>query len=107
MISIQNKLKPIGEMLAEITQYSYHYWRSAPKGVKAYIVWAEDEEAESLNADNLKQKQGIHGTIDYFTKAEFDDFVICFAHTNDNCGPQSTDEIINIYKDIQKNENAW
>ena len=34
--------------------------------------------------------------------AEFDDFVICFAHTNDNCGPQSADEIINIYKDIQK-----
>lgn len=75
MTSLQSKLEPIGAMLAEISDYCYHYWRSAPKGVKAYIVWAEDQEAESLNADNLKQKQGIHGTIDYFTKAEFDDVV--------------------------------
>lgn len=72
MTSIQTKLETIGTELAKITQNTYHYWRSAPKGVKAYIVWAEDEEASSLNADNLKQKQGIHGTIDYFTKTEFD-----------------------------------
>ncbi len=72
MTSIQTKLETIGTELAKITQYTYHYWRSAPKGVKAYIVWAEDEESSSLNADNLKQKQGIHGTIDYFTKTEFD-----------------------------------
>lgn len=75
MISIQTKLEPIGKMLAKISDYSYHYWRSTPKGVKAYIVWAEDDEAESFNADNLKQKQGIHGTIDYFTKTEFDSTV--------------------------------
>lgn len=39
---------------------------------------------------------------DYGEMAEFDDFVICFAHTNDNCGPQSTDEIINIYQRYTK-----
>lgn len=72
MTSIQTKLEAIGTELAKITQNTYHYWRSAPKGVKSYIVWAEDEESTSLNADNLKQKQGIHGTIDYFTKTEFD-----------------------------------
>lgn len=75
MMSIQSKIRPIGEMLASITEFAYHYWRSAPKGVTQYIVWAEDEESESLNADNKKQKQGIHGTIDYFTKAEFDENV--------------------------------
>lgn len=72
MISLQNKLEPIGQMLASISDYSYHYWRSAPKGVKAYIIWAEDEEAASLNGDNHKREQGLHGTIDYFTKTEFD-----------------------------------
>ena len=72
MISLQNKLSQVGIMLAGIDTHTYHYWRSAPKGVKAYIVWAEDEEATSLNGDNLKQEQGIHGTIDYFTKTEFD-----------------------------------
>ena len=75
MTSIQTKLEPIGRMLAGITENTYHYWRSAPKGVKAYIVWAEDSEADSLNGDNLKQEQGIHGTIDYFTKTEFDSVV--------------------------------
>ena len=72
MTSIQSKLEPIGTMLASLSDYTYHYWRSAPKGVKAYIVWAEDEEATSLNGNNHKLEQGIHGTIDYFTKAEFD-----------------------------------
>lgn len=73
MTSLQSKLEPIGTMLAEISDYCYHYWRSAPKGVKAYIVWAEDDEATSLNGNNLKLEQGIHGTIDYFTKTEFDE----------------------------------
>lgn len=39
---------------------------------------------------------------DYGEAAEFEDFVIYFAHTNDNCGPQSADEIISIYKDVHK-----
>lgn len=73
--TIQSKIAPVGAMLAGITEYTYHYWRSTPKGVKSYIVWAEDEEASALNADNLKQKQGIHGTIDYFTQTEYDPVV--------------------------------
>lgn len=75
MTSLQSKLEPVGEMLVTICTNTYHYWRSAPKGVKAYIVWAEDEESASLNGNNLKLEQGIHGTIDYFTKTEFDETV--------------------------------
>lgn len=37
-----------------------------------YIVWAEDGEGFALYADNQKIAQGIQGTIDYFTKDEFD-----------------------------------
>ena len=75
MTSIQTKLSPLADMLAQKCTNTYHYWRSAPKGVKAYIVWAEDEEADSLNGNNRKLEQGIHGTIDYFTKTEFDEVV--------------------------------
>ena len=39
--------------------------------------------------------QGYYGLHD-----EFEDFAVCFAHTNDNCGPQSADEIKNIYAEI-------
>lgn len=74
-MSIQSKIEPIGVMLSAITSNTFHYWRSAPNGVKKYIVWAEDEEAASLNADNRKQKQGIHGTIDLFTQTEYDPMV--------------------------------
>lgn len=33
---------------------------------------------------------------------EFEDFVIYFAHTKDNCGPQSSDEIIEIYNSVKE-----
>ncbi len=39
---------------------------------------------------------------DYGQAAEFDDFVLCFAHTGDNLGPQSADEIRKIYASVQK-----
>ena len=37
----------------------------------------------------------------YGCTQEFDDFVLCFAHTHDNKGPQSKDEIIEVYNKIQ------
>ena len=39
---------------------------------------------------------------DYGSAMEFDDFVIYFAHTNDNLGPQSKEQIIEIYNEVQK-----
>lgn len=38
---------------------------------------------------------------DYGEKAEFEDFVVYFAHTGDNLGPQKAEQIIKIYNDIQ------
>ena len=38
---------------------------------------------------------------DYGEVSDFGDFVVYFAHTNDNMGPQSADEIINIYEKIR------
>lgn len=66
------KLGPLAAMLSELNTEVYHYWRSAPEGLKSYVVWAEDGEENSFDADNKKQIQGIHGTIDLFTKTEFD-----------------------------------
>jgi hypothetical protein len=47
-----------------------HY--RAAKKPDHYIVWAEDGEAAASWADNRMQRQGIEGTVDYFTKAEDD-----------------------------------
>lgn len=39
---------------------------------------------------------------DYGDKEEFDDFVVCFAHTGDNCGPQSAEQVTDIYSQLEK-----
>ena len=38
----------------------------------------------------------------YGEAAELDDFYLYFAHTNDNCGPQSPDEIVAVYDRIKQ-----
>ena len=39
---------------------------------------------------------------DYGDKEEFDDFIVYFAHTGDNCGPQSAEQVIDIYSQLEK-----
>lgn len=73
MRSLQNRLKKIGEELAEATgAKTYHY--HAPNRPEApYVVWAEDGEGDgSFHADTKKAEQNIHLYIDYFTLTEFD-----------------------------------
>ena len=74
MQSLQNKLMRVRDALVSVTAKTYHYRR--PSTVqKEYIVWAEDSEDASFNADNRKAEQQIHGTIDYFTQQEFDPLI--------------------------------
>lgn len=47
-----------------------HYWR--PKMEPPFMIWQEDEEASSLEADSHKQEQALGGSIDYFTLNEMD-----------------------------------
>lgn len=37
-----------------------------------YIVWAEDGQADAVHGDNRMQTQALTGTVDYFTKVEYD-----------------------------------
>lgn len=75
MMSLNDRLEVLADALSELSDYVFHYWRPRPDGVDQYIIWAEDEESNSLEADNLKQEQGIHGTLDLFTAYEFDPLV--------------------------------
>lgn len=67
---IWNALEKLRDSLLSVTKDVFHY--EALKQVDQYIVWAEDLEGESLHANNKKEIQVIQGTIDYFTKKEFD-----------------------------------
>lgn len=63
-------LLDLRDLLLTVTQDTFHYY--AHKKPDKYIVWAEDGESGSNTADNNKVNQVIQGTIDYFTKMEFD-----------------------------------
>lgn len=72
MMSLNELLQKLYLPFAESTQLTCpvtHYKRlsSFP-----FMVWMEDSENNSFNADNLKLHQKLTGYIDYFTKAEFD-----------------------------------
>ena len=70
-MTFQERISPIGRALATTGVKTFHYWRANIKESR-YIIWAEDDEYASLDADNRKIRQGIHGTIDLYTKKEFD-----------------------------------
>lgn len=63
-------LSDLRDLLLSVTPDTFHYY--ATKKTDKYIVWAEDGEAGSSHADDHKTNQVIQGTIDYFTKTEFD-----------------------------------
>lgn len=69
---LQTKLKILRDALNSVSEdiKVYHYWRSEMKA--PFIVWQEDGEADSHHADNRKTEQGIAGTVDFYTKKEYD-----------------------------------
>lgn len=64
------KIYRVRDALLTVSENVWHY--HAMKKDDQYIVWAEDMEGSSLNANNRKHIQGIQGTVDYFTKQEED-----------------------------------
>lgn len=69
-MSLQSRLQDLYTELAKLGD-CYHYF--APSEATApYIVWAEESEDDSFDADNHKVRQALSGYVDYFTKTEFD-----------------------------------
>lgn len=63
-------LVDLRDALLTITPNVYRY--TAQKTTGNYIVWAEDGQGSVGYAGNKMTIQTIQGTIDYFTKTEFD-----------------------------------
>ena len=68
-----SKIRQIEEILLTITDKVYHY--EAMDSPDQYIVWAEEMEVSSVEGDDRKINQSIQGTIDYFTKSDWDENV--------------------------------
>lgn len=67
---MHEKLYQVKNALLSVPCNLFHYY--AVKKPDKYIVWAENGEASSLEADGQKQDQVIGGYIDYFTKEDND-----------------------------------
>lgn len=83
-MSLQNKLAQFGSAFAELTANVNHYWRPV-KNVPC-IIWAETGEDDSFHANNHKEEQRIIGTVDLFTKTEFDPLADQIQETLENLG---------------------
>ena len=83
-MSLQSKLYQIGMAFAGVTKNCFHYWRPV-KDVPC-IIWAESGEENSFNSNNRKTVQRIIGTLDLFTKTEFDPLIDQVQETFDDLG---------------------
>lgn len=70
---MNDALKKIKQALLSVSQNVYHY--KAQKQEGNYIVWSEDSGGENSWADDVCTYQAVSGTIDYFTKTEYDPMV--------------------------------
>lgn len=84
MTSLQSKLRQIGIAFALLTNTCYHYYR--PVNTFPCIIWQEIGESGSFNADNAKREQRIVGTLDCFTKTEFDSLLDSIQGTFETLG---------------------
>ena len=70
-MTLQQTLKEFGKTLAGLSVSVFHYTR--PKSVtNRYGVWQEEGGTNSFHADNGKAEHTVSGSLDYYTKTEFD-----------------------------------
>ena len=71
---MQSQLIKLRDALVSIENLKvYHYWH--PRLEAPYCIWAEEGEGDSIWASNHLHEQVIAGSVDYFTKLEFDPVV--------------------------------
>lgn len=73
MQKLTEKLMTMASVLKNVHTDVYHY--DALTRSERYIVWQEETEAESLFGNDKHDEQTIQGTIDLYSKTEFDPLI--------------------------------
>lgn len=81
-MDMQERLENLMNILLSVIPDVYHY--TAVQKKEKYIVWAEDSGGQVHAGDNQVTDQAIIGTIDYYTKTEFDPNVDLIARSLSN-----------------------
>lgn len=72
-MSLNDALKTMRDAIAALNLDGVtirHYWRAALK--PPFLIWSETGDNDSQWGDNHLVYRNIAGTLDYFTKTEFD-----------------------------------
>lgn len=72
-MTLQSKLREFGKTLSGLPVSVFHFRRCQMS--PPYVVWQEDGEGESFQAENGRAEPAIAGSLDYFTKTEYDPVV--------------------------------
>lgn len=74
MLSMQNKLRDFYTTLASIEELSGKVFHdeAESRAEFPYVVWSEQAEDESFEADSIKQEQAVLGFVNLYTTTEFD-----------------------------------
>ena len=73
MQTISTLLQPLEAALSALTDACYHYV-AQPNAVPPYLVWQEDGDGD-LGADNRHAERAVTGTVDLYTKQEWDPLI--------------------------------
>lgn len=104
-MSLQSKLYQLGTAFATLTGNVYHYWRPV-KSVPC-IIWAEEGEDTSFHSNNRKSEQRIIGSVDLFTKTEFDPLMDRVQETLDDLGVTWTLDSVQYEDDTNLIHYSW
>lgn len=102
---LQKKLEQLGVAFAGVTSVCYHYFRPVKK--VPCLIWAETAEDGSFNSDNHKTEQRIIGTVDLFTKTEFDPLADKVQKTLDELGVTWNLESVQYEEETQLIHMEW
>jgi len=73
-MTLQSKLIRVRDALTAIDGLTvYHYWRYIDN--PPCVIWQENVESNGLQTDLHKGEQAIGGTVDFFTRIEYDPMV--------------------------------
>lgn len=84
---------------------TFHYF--AAENLDKYIVWAEDGQAEALHGDNKMDIQIKQGTVDLFTRDEYDPLFDSIQNAMNDAGMSWRWESTQYEEDTEYIHHEW
>lgn len=105
-MSLQAKMQQVGSALYNALGSKVHHYFRPPAEVPS-CVWQEQGEDYSFHSGNHKTEQSIRGTVDYYTKTEFDPNADLIQSALDGLGAAWSLESVQYEEDTKLIHFEW